>query len=134
MTVICPSCETKFRDPPEDVLKTRTLQCSKCEHEWKLDEERSARIKMDAPSLAPEMADLTDGDGGEAIKTSLPVVMPKPNKRAPIYVDRAPPSEPIPRLSFILPAAILACLMVVASGVALRDAVMQHVPQTVALY
>ncbi|MEP0942664.1 MAG: hypothetical protein ABJH63_16445 [Rhizobiaceae bacterium] len=132
MTIICPSCEARFRDPPEDVLKSRTLQCSKCEHEWKLEDEKPARIKMDAPSLAPEMSDLVDGD--EAIQTGLPVVMSKNTQRAPIYVDRAPSTDTVPRRSFMLPALILTCLMVVASGVALRDAVMKHVPQTVAMY
>ena len=132
MTVICPSCEARFRDPPEDVLKSRTLQCSKCEHEWKLEADKPARIKMDAPSLAPEMADLTDGD--EPIETNLPVVMPKNEKPAPIYVDRAPEAETVSRRSLMLPATVLACLMIAASGVALRDMVMKHAPQTVAMY
>ena len=75
MTVVCPACEARFRDPPEDVLKTRTLQCSKCEHEWKIEDDKPARIKMDAPSLAPEMANLTDGK--EPIETNLPVRSPR---------------------------------------------------------
>lgn len=132
MTVICPSCEARFRDPPEDVLKSRTLQCSKCEHEWKLEDDKPARIKMDAPSLAPEMADLTDSDG--PIETNLPVVMPKNEKPAPIYVDRAPEVEGVSKRSLMLPAVALACLMIAGSGVALRDMVMKHAPQTVAMY
>ncbi|MCJ8309420.1 MAG: hypothetical protein HRU27_09970 [Rhizobiaceae bacterium] len=132
MTVVCPACEARFRDPPEHVLKTRTLQCSKCEHEWKIEDDKPARIKMDAPSLAPEMANLTDGK--EPIETNLPVVMPKNDKPAPIYVDRAPEEAPVSRRSLMLPAAVLACLVIAASGVALRDMVMKAVPQTVALY
>ena len=132
MTIICPACEAKFRDPPEDVLKTRTLQCSKCEHEWKPGAESRVRIKMDAPSMAPDMADLVDGE--ESIQTSLPVVMPKSDRPAPIYVDRAPAADPVPRRSYLLPAAVLTCLMVAASAVALRDTVMHQIPQTVAAY
>ncbi len=132
MTVTCPSCEAKFRDPPEDVLKTRTLQCGKCEFEWKPDGDDTPRITLDAPCLAPEMDDLVDDQ--KAIKTALPVVMDQPSSRAPIYVDRAPPTELPGRTSFLLPAAFLASLMLVAAGIGLRTNVMQHLPQTVALY
>ena len=132
MTVICPSCEARFRDPPEEVLKTRTLQCGKCEHEWKLGEEQRPRIKMDAPSMAPEMADLVDD--ADTIKTTLPVLMPKKPKRAPIYVDREPALPQATGRSYVLPAAVLGCLLLMAAAVGLRLPVMQHVPQTVALY
>ena len=132
MTVTCPSCEAKFRDPPEDVLKTRTLQCGKCDFEWKLESEDQARIKLDAPSLAPELRDLIDED--EAIKTGLPVVMPETDQRAPIYVDRLPLPPLTGKRSLIFPVATLGCLMLMAVGVGLRAKVMQHLPQSVALY
>ncbi|MEP1207176.1 MAG: hypothetical protein ABJM29_09285 [Rhizobiaceae bacterium] len=132
MTVTCPSCEAKFRDPPEDVLKTRMLQCGKCEFEWKLEAESQPRIKLDAPALAPELRDLTDED--EAIKTGLPVVMPKSDSPTPIYVDRLPMPPLTGKKSLIIPVAALGCLMLMAAGVGLRAKVMQHLPQTVALY
>lgn len=132
MTVICPSCEAKFRDPPEDVLKSRTLQCGKCEFEWKPGTESAPRITLDAPGLAPEMSDLVDGD--KAIKTALPVVMAKQHARAPIYVDRAPEVDLPGRKSLFLPALVLSGLMLVAGSVGLRTSIMQHLPQTVALY
>ena len=132
MTVICPKCEAKFRDPPEEVLKSRTLQCGKCEHEWKPGAEAKPRITLDAPSLAPEMNDLLNGS--EPIQTSLPVVMDKQNKLAPIYVDRAPPADPPSKRSMLIPAVALSCMMVAAAAVGLRTSVMNHIPQTVALY
>ena len=132
MTVICPKCEAKFRDPPEEVLKSRTLQCGKCEFEWKPGVQETPRITLDAPSLAPEMSDLLDGD--QTIQTSLPVVMAKQNKRAPIYVDRAQPADLPSRKSMLLPVAALSCMMLAATAVGLRTTVMNHIPQTVALY
>ncbi len=34
MTVICPSCDARFRDPPASVDASHPLQCGKCEHQW----------------------------------------------------------------------------------------------------
>lgn len=34
MTVICPSCDARFRDPPAEVTAAHPLQCSRCEHQW----------------------------------------------------------------------------------------------------
>ena len=93
MTVICPSCDARFRDPPIDLPKSNPLQCSKCEHEWVPAQLASPRLQLDAPSMAPEMADLV-GDKNE-IRTTLPVTISKPQespKREPVYVDRIPAS------------------------------------------
>ncbi|NKB53707.1 MAG: hypothetical protein GKR97_16065 [Rhizobiaceae bacterium] len=132
MTVICPECEARFRDPPSDVLKSRTLQCGKCEFEWKIGGEKAPRIKLDAPSLTPELSDLADDRA--AIKTDLPVVMPKQQKKTPIYVDREPASQLPSKKSLALPFAILTGLMLIAGAVGLRAPIMQTLPQTVAMY
>ncbi len=132
MTVICPECEAKFRDPPADVLNSRTLQCGKCEFEWKIEDEQAPRIQLNAPSLTPELSDLADDSA--AINTGLPVVMPKQHRKAPIYVDRVPASQMPSKRSLVLPIATLASLMLIAGAVGLRGMIMQILPHTVALY
>lgn len=139
MTVICPACDARFRDPPEDVPTSRPLQCSNCEHEWLIGEVVAPRIKMDTPSLAPSMADLVDGK--EPILTALPIVMPESTnegepapKREPIYVDRE--TAPVVKQSYraALPMAGMACIALFAATVAFKDTVMAHVPQSTPLY
>jgi hypothetical protein len=132
MTIVCPSCETRFRDPPADVLQTRTLQCSKCEHEWHVQGTGKPRITLDAPSIEPQMGDLV-GDQ-KSVRTGLPVVMPKLAKRAPIYVDRNPGTSSTVTRSMMWPVATLAVLMVLAGSIGLRGTIMNLYPQSTALY
>ena len=105
MTVVCPSCETRFRDPPSEVLQSRILQCSRCEHEWQVEPGSAARIKVDAPTLSPDLEDLMDNKN--AIKTTRQVVMPGSAEKSlsvnsPLYVDRAPCETEKPRLFPVL--------------------------------
>jgi len=137
MTVICPACNARFRDPPADVPITRPLQCGACDHEWLREE--MPRITLDAPSLAPGFDDLMDSE--TAIKTALPVIVPgegvkdktlKP--RMPIFVDREQVASA--KMSFKKPAIALACasVMLVAGAVSARTTIMNALPQTQALY
>ena len=124
MTVICPSCDARFRDPPADIIATSRLQCSKCNHEWTAVEQKP-RIKLDAPTLAPMMEDLRAGP--DVIKTALPVVMPQPDKveaRQPIYVDREAGEPNSSRFSLLWPTAGMACLLLLAGSIGLRHTVM----------
>ena len=130
MTVICPSCDARFRDPPAEVLNSRPLQCSKCEHEW-----HHERIKVNAPSMAPDFSDLVGDPNG--IKTNLPVVMPQraaPSKREPIYVDR----EPAPKLKRstapLWTATGLVCVAAFAGSIYFKDLVIAKAPRTAALF
>ncbi|MGI9365083.1 MAG: FxLYD domain-containing protein [Rhizobiaceae bacterium] len=137
MTVVCPSCETRFRDPPLELIKTRILQCSRCEHEWQMASGSTARIKMDAPALSPDLEDLVDN--GNAIKTVQPVVMPNSldnatSESSALYVDRAPGEAIKPRVSLFWPATVLACMMLLAGSVGLRDTIMQIAPNTTVIY
>jgi len=135
MTVICPSCDARFRDPPADILKTRALQCSKCEHEWVPGDSSNERMKLDAPSTAPEMQDLV-GPANE-IKTNLPVVMPNIHaavKNEPLLVDRAP-QEITRKKSFKgWHAASLACMALIAGSIAFKDTVMATLPGATPIY
>ncbi|MEL6750800.1 MAG: hypothetical protein AAFO70_01820 [Pseudomonadota bacterium] len=125
MTVICPACDARFRDPPADISPTRPLQCGKCEHEWH-------RPVVDAPLMMPSMDDLT----GEAIRTQLPVVTetrPADAIKRRIYVDALPQ----PKKSRALPALVLGCslaLTAVAGMVGGRGLVVDAVPQSANLY
>ena len=135
MTVICPSCDARFRDPPEDVLLNRVLQCSRCEHEWSTSKAQKPRIKADAPTMAPDMKNLVDDE--KAIKTALPVVMPKTDNEKqtqPIYVDREPETKTSKPFSLVWPATGMVCLMLLAGAVGLRTTIMNAVPQSVGLY
>lgn len=142
MTVTCPSCNARFRDPPADIPLTRPLQCGVCDHEWLRTD--APRITLDAPSMAPNMDDLVDSD--EVIKTALPVIVPgegvrdhdtnatNAKPRMPIFVDR----EAAPKAKFSLkkPALALACagVLLVAGAVSARTPIMQAFPQSQALY
>jgi len=156
MTVICPSCNARFRDPPVEIPKTRPLQCGKCDHEWvPADEEaktaqsaidQGIRASVDAPPTQPAMNDLI-ADRKNAIETSLPVLIPgetvkdAPSNKAidmpvrePLFVDREP--EPTPARSWVgaVSATGIACVALMTAIVALKAQVMHNVPQTRALY
>ena len=134
MTVICPSCDARFRDPPAEIIATSRLQCSKCDHEWAAHEQKP-RLKLDAPTLAPTMEDLREGP--DVIKTALPVVMPKADdtpSTQPIYVDRASDDTPTKPFSLALPTAALMLLLMLAGGIGLRHGIMDQIPATKAFY
>ena len=127
MSVTCPNCATRFRDPPEDIVITRPLQCSRCDHQW--NDPRSRRIAVDAPSMAPTFADLgvanlpvpsaqTAGTGTDEV----------------IYVDL--PQAPAPRRSLLPTLAYCSALavMIGTGAIAARGPIVDSVPQTAALY
>ena len=135
MTVICPSCDARFRDPPIDLPKTNPLQCSKCEHEWVPAQLASPRLQLDTPSMAPEMADLV-GDKNE-IRTTLPVTISKPHespKREPVYVDRFPASPQKRAGIRAWHGAAFACLALFAGSIIFKQTVMATLPQTQPFY
>lgn len=135
MTVICPSCDSRFRDPPAEVSKSRPMLCGNCEHEWMLD--ASSLQQVDAPSMAPDMNDLLD-DGDNTIHTNLPVVVEgavdDTIKRDPIYVDRLPTPKPKKSRLTLMSLAALIGIGAVTGSIVMRDTVMEKAPQTVALY
>lgn len=141
MTVICPACDARFRDPPNDIPKTRPLQCGRCEHEWQLDDDslNSNEIhQVDAPSIAPDMSDLVAGGSGDEIRTGLPVIMPQvepaEKPRQPIYVDREVIEDAAPKRRFGLPILGIACLCIIAGSISFKDIVLKHVPHSMAIY
>ena len=113
VTVICPNCDARFRDPPAEISLKRPVQCGHCEHEWVRDTERLA---VDAPSLAPDMETLSDDD--QAIRTSLPVVVAGATEtqevKEPLFVDRPADYRARKGIEF-LPVAGLACLGLAAA-------------------
>ncbi len=126
MSVICPACDARFREPPVHVALTRPLQCGQCEHEW-------VRQTVSAPSMAPDFADLCDGADGNALVASSTAAGAVTG--APIYVDAASSTDTAPANLRLGPVA--ACLMaaVVATGaLAERDRIVAAAPQTLALY
>ena len=135
MTVICPSCDSRFRDPPADVPKSRPMQCGNCEHEWVLD--ASALPHIDAPSMAPDMNDLLE-DGDNTIHTNLPVIVEgaidDTVKRDPIYVDKLPAPKPRKSRLTLMSLAALVGIGAVTASIVMRDTVMERAPQTAALY
>ena len=135
MTVICPSCEARFRDPPAEVSKSRPLQCGKCEHEWIPVHTDVPRINVESASIAPDMADLV-GDANE-IRSNLPVVMPKTDesdKTKPIFVDSLPGTPKIKTPARGMYMTGLACLMAVTSLVVFKDNVMTMLPKSHPIY
>jgi len=136
MAVVCPACEARFRDPPEEIARCRPLQCGHCEHIWTAD---VPRIRMDAPSIAPELADLS---GKEMIRTNLPVVVEQadvdvPVEEAPlelVYVDRLPQTTSSKPVRILPPILALTFAAVLAGGVVFKSAIMAEAPQTVAYY
>lgn len=137
MTTICPACDARFRDPPEDVVRTRPLQCSKCEHEWIPVNLSTGRVQVDSPPMAPEISSLI-GNGPETIHTSLPVIMPKeseiPLEKEPLFVDRAPPQAKSSSSLAIKSTVAFLCLGLVATGVILKNDIMSQFPPSVAAF
>ena len=135
MTVICPSCDSRFRDPPADIPKSRPMQCSNCDYEWVLGQEPLSQV--DAPSMAPQMSDLLE-NGEDAILTNLPVVIEGAEddtvKRDPIYVDKLPTPKPRKSRITLMSLAALIGIGAVTGSIVMRDTVMEKAPQTVALY
>ncbi len=138
MTVICPSCDSRFRDPPMDVARTRPMQCGKCDHKWYLEHPVSPRVQLDAPSMAPDMADIVNSP--DPICTALPVVMKDENdrevepERPPLYVDRAPVQGTDQPISNAKPMIAMAAMALIAAGLIFKDAVMAELPQTTPIY
>lgn len=138
MTVICPSCDARFQDPPKEILITRPLQCSTCEHEWvRSAESETVRISVDAPSLEPSMESLVENTD-DAIISNLPVVTKDDSEvadlePAPLYVDReahsAPKTSPL-----YMPVGALALVAVLAGSIFLRDQIINTVPQAHSAY
>lgn len=139
MTVICPNCDARFRDPPAEIAMTRPMQCSKCEHEFIRPEglRLLKLMKVDAPSLVPDMRSLIN-NRDDAIITNLPVVVEgkvQEEDTSPIrtFVDRAPDMPP--KSSFPkMPIAALMCLGIAAGAIAFKDIVIDHVPQAHSAY
>ena len=133
MTVICPNCDSRFRDPPAGIPIERPLQCSTCEHEWVRND---SRISLDAPGMTPEMADLV-GEEKTAIRTNLPVVIDSEPEtsvsNAPLFVDKDHPL-PIRSKRSYMPLACLAGIGLLAGVVSLQTTVGTHIPQARAVY
>ena len=136
MAIICPACNASFRDPPEGVSIFGPFQCGKCEHEWK---QSPPRIKMDAPSIAPELADISDK---EIIRTNLPVVMPtvvvEPESTLPedmkVFVDSIE-AEPSPKYNQPFWAmGMMACTALFAGTLLFKNTIMAELPKTVPYY
>lgn len=137
MTVVCPSCDARFRDPPPEVLKTKSLQCGKCDFEWDPVSEQEVP-NVDSPSISPTMDDLV-GEVEEPIKTALPVVIPHeqdaPPPIVPIYVDRAEETKvPVKRRGMIFTTVALILVALGSSTLIFKEAIVASVPQTAKYY
>ncbi len=144
MTVICPSCDARFRDPPEDVPETRALQCSKCEHEWMPATAKTSKplLQITPPAMAPDMDDLR-ANGPNIIRTGLPVIIETfANKPAdedteefePRYFERDPVAPPKKKPVFAMAMCAFAVLTATSLGIHFRAAVSEQFPQTAAVY
>ncbi|MGI9354897.1 MAG: hypothetical protein ACR2PF_07020 [Rhizobiaceae bacterium] len=138
MTVICPSCDARFRDPPAEVLANQFLQCGKCDHEWSLN--RGRPVEIDAPAMVPDISDLI-GEAQEPIRTALPMVVPQkeaeeaPVPIVPIYVDREEdPTGPSLFRGSLASISALALVAVVCSTIIFKDLIVAAVPQTAKYY
>ncbi len=125
MSVICPACDARFREPPAHVALSRPLQCGQCEHEW-------VRQTVTAPSMAPGLDDLSDRVGENAMIAAKPIASAA---SAPIYVDTAvgESSAPLSRKFGFVAASIMG-LSIMTGAVVARDVVVTAAPQTLALY
>lgn len=90
MTIICPNCGSRFRDPPADIPLERPVQCGACDHEW-LRDGAYGRDIVNPPPLEPAMQSLLEE--GDAIRTGLPVLVEDGDAetgdaRKPLFVDR----------------------------------------------
>ncbi|EFL88011.1 zinc finger-domain-containing protein [Ahrensia sp. R2A130] len=130
MTVICPACDARFRDPPQEiVVKARPLQCSACDHEWTPVSETTGRMIVAAPSMDPTMEDLMDTACRDR---NLPVIAEE--RPEPIFVDSLPP-EAIPSAPWPKTALAGLCLLMVGVlGVGLKDTIVENVPQSAQVY
>jgi len=136
MTVVCPSCDARFQDPPEEISLTRPLQCSSCEHEWVRAPQVIQTIE-DAPSLQPSMESLIDNTD-DAIITNLPVVTKddddEPEVRpAALFVDREAAKFGKKSSPFV-PIMALSLVAVLAGSIFLRDQIINTVPQAHSAY
>lgn len=130
MTVICPSCDARFRDPPQEIIaKARPLQCSVCNHQWIPTSESTGRMMVAAPSMDPTLEDLMDTASPDR---NLPVLAEE--FAEPIFVDSLPPeavpSAPWPKTAL----AGLCLLMAGVIGVGLKDTIVENVPQAAQVY
>ncbi len=125
MSVICPACDARFREPPAHVALSRPLQCGQCEHEW-------VRQTVTPPSMAPGLDDLSERVGENAMIAAKPIA---PTASAPIYVDTAvgESSAPLSRKFGFVAASIMG-LSIMTGAVVARDVVVVAAPQTLAFY
>ena len=135
MSVICPACDARFREPPAHVAPSRPLQCGKCEHEW-------VRQTVAAPSMAPSLDDLTDGARETADdRVGENALVPSAHRPAgpgtgtPIYVDTevAQTAKRSSRYFGAVAASIMA-VAVMSGAVVARDTIVTAAPQTLAFY
>ena len=124
MAVTCPKCEARFRDPPGDILETRKLQCGRCDHIWQSQRAGGRAEIAHSPGLAPGLDDLT-GDEHSKPATGGKTSQPADGTATTLDGELQP---------LVVPAVLLACLMVLAAGVGLRTTVMQMIPQSAAIY
>ena len=138
MTIVCPQCESRFRDPPAEIATERPLQCSACEHEWVRDASAPAeRAIIAPPSLQPDMQSLLDNDEA-AIRTNLPVVVEDGGNHAisttqPVFIDRENDIK-VHKKPSVLPALGLCAIAVCVGALALKDVVFEKIPQARSAY
>ena len=150
MSIVCPSCDARFREPPAAVAVGRALQCSRCDHLFTRAD--AGLIEIEAPSMVPtleavcgrpvtadaKVADtLLAGGDGEAIRSALPVVVvarrDKPVAK-PVYVDIEPEPERIARWRWAMPVLAAGLLWAATVALAARIDIMHRFPATVPLY
>lgn len=138
MTVTCPSCDARFRDPPAEVLAKQSLQCGKCDHHWSL--AAGEPIEVDAPPMAPDMDDLI-GKAEEPIRTTLPMVVPQEEAEevfvpiVPIYVDREEDQKgPSLFRRAMVPMSALAFVTLACGTIVFKDTIVATVPETAKYY
>ena len=134
MTVICPKCDARFRDPPAEISIDRMLQCSNCEHEWVRGSQD--RMIVDAtPSLAPDMRDLVRNTT-DSIETKLPIAIEATGPEAegaPVYIDREPEIAKSKKANYFA-AAGLAVLSLMAGVVTFQGFVVEKFPHAQSAY
>ncbi|MEM9732096.1 MAG: hypothetical protein AAF903_01265 [Pseudomonadota bacterium] len=139
MTITCPACKARYRHPGDAIIRTRNLQCGVCDHEWTPapSDIKSHRMTLDAPAMAPELADLAPS---KTIRTNLPVVVEGETETVkpaitPRVVDRAPQAvHTLSKTAMVVPMLSLAFATFVAGTILFKDAVMAKIPATVAYY
>ncbi|MDD9911292.1 MAG: FxLYD domain-containing protein [Ahrensia sp.] len=152
MTIICPSCEARFQDPPPEILATKALRCGLCDHVWNASDDTEAAVgadpatielpKVEAPSIVPDIDDVI-GDVEEPIHTSLPVVIAAPTidiekeppTIVPLYVDRedtAPAPNRLGRSALTLLG--LSTVAAICAAIVLQPVIVSAFPQTQKYY